>query len=127
MRLILIVLILITAQVGFSQSTTEQSAYRGGQGSGYVKATVKVTIGLNGEIDRGFAKPISNVIRGNNQIHFTDSLQNYTIKAVSSNGNELKIVTNGNSISFPADLKAGYYWLVICNSSKKETYKVVKP
>lgn len=127
MRLILIGLILITAQVGFSQSTNGQSAYRGGKGSGYAKATLKVSIGLNGEIDRSFAKPVSNIIGGYNQILFSDSLENYTIKAVSNNGNEFKVVKNGSSIFFPADLKAGYYWLLISNSSKKETYKVVKP
>ena len=127
MRMLLILLILGISNVVFGQNIPTQSAYKGGQGSGYAKATLKVSIGFNGEVDRGFAKPISNVLGSNNQILFTDSLQNYTIKAVSSNGKEFKVVTKGNSISFLADLKPGYYWISISNLNRKETYKVVKP
>lgn len=127
MRTVLILLFIGISNVVFAQNIPTQTAYKGGQGSGYAKGTGKVTIGISGNVETDFFKPVNNIIGSNNEILFSDSLQDYEIKVIAANGKEVEISKKERSLFFPSNVKAGYYWLVISNSTRKETYKVVKP
>jgi hypothetical protein len=114
------------AQNVFAQGLGEQSAYRGGQGSGYAVNKVNVTIGSNGNVESDFSKPQNQLLSENNAILFTDTLGNYTLSAFSSEGKQVKFLVKNNEVQLLGNVKTGIYWVSLTRSGRKEVYKVIK-
>jgi hypothetical protein len=125
-KLLIFIVCLGFAQNAFAQGLGEQSAYRGGQGSGYAVNKVTVTIGPNGDVESDFAKPQNQLLSENNAILFTDTLGNYTVSAFSSEGKQVKFLIKNNEVQLLGNLKTGIYWVTLARSGKKEVYKVIK-
>ncbi len=125
-KLLIFIVCLGFAQNAFAQGLGEQSAYRGGQGGGYAVNRVTVTIGSNGEVEGDFAKPRNQLLSENNAVFFTDSLSNYSISVISSEGKQVNILIKNNEVQLLGNLKTGIYWVTLARSGKKEVYKVIK-
>ncbi len=126
MRFVILIVSVFIVQNANAQGLGEQSAYRGGQGSGYGVNKVSVTIGSNGKVESDFAKPLSQLLSENNGILFSDTLGNYTVSAFSSEGKQLKLQVKNNEVQILGNLKTGIYWVTLTRSGRKEVYKVVK-
>ncbi len=125
-KFLVFVVCLCFAQNVFAQGLGEQSAYRGGQGSGYAVNIVTVTIGSNGNVESDFAKPQNKLLSETNAILFTDTLGNYTLSAFSNEGKQVKLLVKNNEVQLLGNLKTGIYWVTLTRSGRKEVYKVIK-
>ena len=127
MRIILLISALVfISQLAHAQNNGQQYAYRGGQGSGYTHKKVSVTIDANGKVEADFAKPKSQVLSSNNSVSFTDTLLNYDLSAISSEGKWVGLKWVGKELQLLGNLKTGIYWITLIRSGKKETYKLLK-
>lgn len=125
-RLLILIASVFMAKTAFAQGLGEQSAYRGGQGSGYAVNKVTVTIGSNGNVESDFAKPLNQLLSEKNGILFSDTLGNYTVSAFSSEGKQIKLLIKNNQVQLLGNLKTGIYWVSLTRSGRKEVYKVIK-
>jgi len=103
----------------------QQSAYKGGQGSGYAQKSTAFTISNNGEVATRFPKPISNFIQVGQSIAFSDSLDKVEVTLTSLSGAAIWTSINGKIVSLPKELNAGYYLLSVYAGTEKKTYKLL--
>jgi len=106
-------------------SFAQQSAYKGGQGSGYAQKFTTFKILNNGEVATSFLKPISNIIQLGQSIAFSDSLNKVGVTLTSLSGTLIATAINGKLVTLPKDVNAGYYLLSIYSGTEKKTYKLL--